>query len=206
LKPRFLIPGLVAIVALAVVVPAFGRGSGPAAPAASGGVPAANTAPAAHTKRHAPAPAKAKAKARHHRSATPDSSGWESFVDGHVAPVSAADVAELLATGSTDLEVNLSGPATVSHDGESAVGDGKETTTGTGPDGSEMQIQVPSEYAQVFAPSSVVADHAGTVDLPLTLNAEGKARLGRGETLEVVVSADAPGPGPILEMLVKIAG
>jgi hypothetical protein len=196
LKIRYLIPGLAAIVALAVAIPAFGRDQSPApAPAP------ANSGHASHARRHATK--QAKAPARRHRAAS--SSSDETF-GATVAPLDSADKAQLAATGSVDLQVTVTGPAVVSEEGEVAVGDAKESTTGTGPDGSTVHIGVPSDYAQVFKPSSVVASAAGTVSLPIELTAQGKALLSRGEAFELGIGAKIAGTEWSLYTTVPIAG
>jgi hypothetical protein len=197
LKIRYLIPGLAAIVALAVAIPAFGRDQSPApapAPASSGHAGHASN----HAVKHAKAPA------RHHRDAGAASG---EAVKPTVAPLSAADRAQLSATGSVDLQVTVSGPATVLEEGEVAIGDAEESTTGTGPNGETWQIRVPSDYAQVFAPSSVVASQAGTISLPIELTAQGKALLSQGETFELGVAVTTPGPNGVSTYVqVPIAG
>jgi hypothetical protein len=119
------------------------------------------------------------------------------------APISKSDRA---AGGTVDVPVHVTGPAVVSVEGEVPVGTETEEITSTGPDGQTIHAQAPANYAQAFTPLSVTATHAGTVVLHLHPTAAGEAILDRGEKTELVVEANAPGPGPTAMQLVPVNG
>jgi hypothetical protein len=105
-----------------------------------------------------------------------------------VAPITAADGARLVRTGSTTIRVKVGGPGTISAVGSVPVGTVKISVEGTAPDGSSRRIPVAKDYERATEPASVTTTHAGTARLTVTLTAAAKARLAHGAHADMTLA------------------
>jgi hypothetical protein len=198
MKIRYPIIGSSAILALAIAVPALASNH------------------AAHGARVAATPAHVKRAPKHARKSSaencsmPNSNPRTCALEASESPpetpgLTAADGARLAKTGSITLPVSVSDAGTISLNGEAPLGSETESATGTGPDGSSQQSQVPKNYQRIIEPVSVTVEHAGTVSLTLQLTASARAELAAGKKLQLGLSLSSSNSPVTLQMFVPLA-